>query len=63
MPTAAAQRGTLRRPDAEAFRATRPRQVAEVINEVAQAQLAEGVLIVPKAAGVFLCRKPTAEPA
>ena len=34
------------------------RQVAQVIDEVVQAQLAEGVLIVPKVAGVFLCGRP-----
>jgi len=32
------------------------RQAVQVIDEVAQAQLADGPLIVPKAAGVFLCR-------
>jgi len=33
-------------------------QVAQAIDEVAQTQLAGGPLVVPKAAGVFLCRAP-----
>jgi len=33
-------------------------QVARVIDDVAQAQLADGALIVPKVAGMFLCRTP-----
>jgi len=33
--------------------------VAEVIDDVVRAQFAQGPLIVPKTAGVFLCRMPT----
>jgi SAM-dependent methyltransferase len=33
-------------------------QAAQVIDEVVYAQLADGLLIVPKVAGVFLCRRP-----
>ena len=33
-------------------------QVAEVIDDVVRAPFAQGPLIVPKTAGVFLCRMP-----